>query len=63
MCAFDLRSKSERDAFIKRLHQNGLLMLGCGERSVRFRPPLNLSMSEMNEGISIIRQTLKEMFF
>jgi L-lysine 6-transaminase len=63
MCAFDLRSKSERDAFIKRLYQNGLLMLGCGERSVRFRPPLNLTMSEMSEGINIIRQTLEEMFF
>lgn len=63
MCAFDLRTKSERDAFIKRAHQNGLLILGCGERSVRFRPPLNLSLDEMSEGMGIIRQTLKEIIF
>lgn len=60
MCAFDLRTKLERDRFIQQAHRNGLLILGCGERSVRFRPPLNLSLSEMQEGIALVRKTLKD---
>ena len=30
------------------------MMVGCGERSVRFRPPLNLTREEVDEGVDII---------
>ena len=40
---------------------NGLLLLGCGSRSVRFRPPLNLSAAEADAGPEIVRRSLKEL--
>jgi hypothetical protein len=37
----------------------GLLLLTCGSRSIRFRPPLNLSAAEADAGLEIVRQTLR----
>jgi L-lysine 6-transaminase len=33
----------------------------CGERSVRFRPPLNLSAAEADAGLDIVRRSLKQL--
>jgi 4-aminobutyrate aminotransferase-like enzyme len=37
------------------------MLIGCSDRTIRFRPPLNLSKAEVDEGIDIIRRCLKEM--
>jgi 4-aminobutyrate aminotransferase-like enzyme len=34
------------------------LIVGCGVRSVRFRPPLNLTRADVDEGLAIIDKTL-----
>ncbi len=34
---------------------------GCGVRSVRFRPPLNLSRDEADAGLEVLRKSLKEL--
>jgi L-lysine 6-transaminase len=60
MCAFDLPSKETRNTFIEKVQRNGLIILGCGERSARFRPPLTLMLSEAEHGVKLIRETLKE---
>lgn len=60
MCAFDLPSKDARGKFVAQAQKNGLMILGCGEKSVRFRPPLTLTVEEAQEGIALIRKTLKE---
>ncbi len=59
MCAFDLPSPEIRDKVKKMLYDNGILILPCGPRGIRFRPPLTISSEEINEGISIIDSTLK----
>lgn len=60
-CAADLRTPKQRDELRKHCYAKGLIMLGCGERAVRFRPPLNITRNEVDEGIGIIRGALGEM--
>jgi L-lysine 6-transaminase len=57
-CAFDLPTKESRNSFVKTAYDNGLLLVGSGDRSVRFRPPLNLSHAEVDLGIQIIGSSL-----
>ena len=61
MCAFDLPSKSAQKSFIAHAYDRGLIILGCGERSIRFRPALNVSVDVIDEGLSIIRTILGDM--
>jgi L-lysine 6-transaminase len=58
MCAFDLPDKAVRNKFVAKACENGLIILGCGERTARFRPPLTLTIAEAEEGISLVRKTL-----
>jgi len=51
MAAFDLPSGDLRDAAIKAMMQNDVMVLASGHQSIRFRPPLNLSTEEAAEGI------------
>lgn len=46
-CAFDLKSGQEVQDLLKACYRNQLILLSCGERSVRFRPPLNVKESEI----------------
>jgi len=61
MCAVDLPTAEERNAFRNTCYERGLLILGCGERSVRFRPALNITREVIAEGFAIIRSVLDEM--
>ena len=57
-CAFDLPSKEERNAFLTRAYENQLLLVGSGDRSIRFRPPLNLSKEEVDIGMGLIEKSI-----
>ncbi len=59
-CAFDLRNSDERLAVRKKSYDKGLVILGSGERSLRFRPALNIQKHEIDEGINILRETIHE---
>jgi L-lysine 6-transaminase len=61
MCSFDFKDGNERKRFMNICYDNKLIILGCGEKSIRFRPPLNISKDEINEGLEIIRKVLKLM--
>jgi L-lysine 6-transaminase len=61
MIAFDLPTAEARDAAHRRLVETGLLLLKCGVRSIRFRPPLNLSPAEADAGLDLARRALKEL--
>ncbi len=61
MIAFDLDTPELRDRAQERLLANGLLLLGCGARSIRFRPPLNLTAAEADTALDLVRRTLKEL--
>ncbi len=58
-CAFDLPSKELRNRFLKNAYDNGLLLVGSGDRSVRFRPPLNLTRELVDTGMEIIGTCLR----
>jgi L-lysine 6-transaminase len=61
MIAFDLPSREMRERAQDRMLANGLLLLGCGVRSIRFRPPLNLAPAEADTALEIVRKSLKEL--
>jgi L-lysine 6-transaminase len=61
LCAFDMPDGQLRDQLRHVLYENGLALLGCGDRTIRFRPPLNLSKEEMDEGVEILRKSLKKL--
>lgn len=61
MIAFDLETRELRDRAQERMQANGLLLLGCGERSIRFRPPLNLAAGEADAALDLVRKSLKEL--
>jgi L-lysine 6-transaminase len=60
-CAIDLPSGDYRDKLISLIQEEGALMLGCGPRTLRFRPNLNISKSEIEIGADIIRRALKKL--
>ena len=48
MCAFDLPSGDVRDRVVSRLrHEERVLLLGAGERSIRFRPALTVQPDDL----------------
>jgi L-lysine 6-transaminase len=61
MIAFDLPSPDLRARARERMLANGLLLLACGERSIRFRPPLDLGPSDADAALEIVRKSLKEL--
>lgn len=61
MIAFDLPDPGLRDNFFGKCMDENLIVLKCGEKTIRFRPPLNLSEGEADSGIEIIRAVLKTM--
>jgi L-lysine 6-transaminase len=60
-CAIDLDANLNRELLKDKAMEKGLILIGCGNRTIRFRPPLNLANAEVDEGIDIIRRCLKEM--
>jgi len=56
--AFDFPNEQERDKFIKNAFAQRLILLGCGERTIRFRPHLNIQMNEINEAFTIMEGIL-----
>jgi L-lysine 6-transaminase len=61
MLAFDLETPKLRDRALERALANGLLLLPCGVRSIRFRPPLNLTAAEADTALDLVRRSLKEL--
>jgi len=58
MCSFDLPNAEIRNKFREECYKHKLLILGCGERSIRFRPPLNVKKENLAEGLKIIKKVL-----
>jgi L-lysine 6-transaminase len=40
----------------ERTFDEGAIVLGCGERSIRFRSPLTITEDDIDEGIACIRR-------
>ena len=62
MCAYDICCTELRDKFLKECHANNMLILGCGDRTVRFRPALNVPLADIDLGLEISRNAAKKVF-
>jgi L-lysine 6-transaminase len=59
MCAFSLPDSTRRDAVLATLREDEhVLLLGCGSRSIRFRPALTVSTEELAEGVAALDRAL-----
>ena len=61
MCAFDLPSPEKRNDFLKKIHSNGLIVIGCGVSTIRFRPPLIISTEEIDKALGILKNTINSL--
>jgi L-lysine 6-transaminase len=59
-CAMDLDTAQNRDQLRTKAYDEGLILIGCGDHSIRFRPPLTITKAEIDEGFVIIRNALRE---
>ncbi len=58
MDAFDLANTEMRDKFYNEAYKNGLLVLKCGEKGIRFRPPLIVEEEHINIAAEIMDKIL-----
>ncbi len=56
LTAFDFTTKAMRDKFITLGLENNVMFLGCGERSIRFRPALIINEKNIDSGLSILEK-------
>jgi L-lysine 6-transaminase len=61
MCAIDLPDRGLRDRVISQLCEAHVLVLGCGERSIRFRPALNVTADELLAGVRAFDTVLQQL--
>ena len=60
-CAFDLPDTKSRDGLAIALMENKVIVLGSGQKSIRFRPHLNVKKEEIDIGISAIQKSLNSL--
>jgi len=56
--AFDLNNGDKRDKLANTILDEGAMMLGCGKKSIRFRPHLNINAQEIDQGFEMINRAL-----
>jgi L-lysine 6-transaminase len=58
MTAFDFPNKSMRDKFISKGMEENVMFLGCGERTIRFRPALIISDEHIDKGLEVLEKII-----
>lgn len=61
MLAFDLPDSEMRRAFWKGLYEHGILAITCGDRSIRFRPTLDITAEEIDQVLEGVRKLCRKM--
>ena len=62
MCAVTLESRELRDRVVARLQADEhVLVLGCGTRSLRFRPALTVTEAELAAGVAALDRVLADL--
>lgn len=59
MCAFSCKDTETRSQVIKKTLEAGVMVLPCGTRTIRFRPPVNINKAEIEEGFDALHKALK----
>jgi L-lysine 6-transaminase len=58
MCALDLPDTDLRNRAMDKAYELGLMILGCGHVSLRFRPPLDITTAEVDEALDLLRRAV-----
>src|SRR5690606_688834 len=58
LVSFDFDTVEQRDAFVKKTMEHKLIILGCGERSIRFRPHLTATVEDIDKAIDIAEKCM-----
>ncbi|SHE65219.1 L-lysine 6-transaminase precursor [Fodinibius roseus] len=58
-CAIDFPNTEIRDAVIKECFKKKLMILSCGTKTMRFRPPLTVTKQHIDEAIHIIGNAIQ----
>ena len=61
LCAVDLPSAEFRDTLLDRCYDEGMIILGCGDLSLRFRSPLTITQDEIGTGVDLIRKIILQL--
>lgn len=61
MCAFDCKDTDQRNRLLGLCAEKHLLVIACGEKSIRFRPPLTLTPAEAEEGLERLGKALADL--
>ena len=59
MCAIDFPDTDTRNRVADKAYDLGLMILGCGHRSLRFRPPLDITRAEIDEGLGLLAKAME----
>jgi 4-aminobutyrate aminotransferase len=60
MFAVEFATEQTRDAVVERAFRNGLLTLGCGRKSLRMLPPLDVTEREIETAVGLFEETVRE---
>ena len=60
-CAFDLPSSEDRDKLAELLLDEGSILLGSGNYSIRFRPHLNVTEEDISFGMDCFKRALSKL--
>ncbi len=58
MCAFDVRDADTRKKVLTGAFDRGLMAIGCGKTSIRFRPALSVESNDIREALEILDETI-----
>jgi L-lysine 6-transaminase len=58
----DLPDTETRDRLMDKAYEMGLMILGCGRRSIRFRPVLDITKAEIDEALGLVRKALEKAY-
>ena len=59
LTAFDFPTKELRNKFLKKGMEHGVMFLGCGNQTIRFRPALIIQKDHIDEGLEVMEKVLK----
>lgn len=59
--AFDFPSKEMRDKFINMAMDQHVMFLGCGEKTIRFRPALIIEEKHIDTGLEVMEKILRQL--
>ncbi|WP_231464903.1 L-lysine 6-transaminase [Pedobacter sp. Leaf132] len=58
LCSFDFPNKDMRNAFIAKGIEQNVMFLGCGDKTIRFRPALCIEQKHIDEGLTVMEKIL-----